>query len=891
MAALAPALPDELVPEALDTAATVGEPNERALAFAALALAVSDKQRPVALREALAGASPTAHPDLRAQVLAQLAPVLPDQQRSSAMRDALAATGTTVTNPHVCAQVLAALAPVLPDTLLAEALAAAATITDADAREQAFAALAPVLPETLVPKAVKAATSITSNGTRVRAVAALVHALPDTVVSEVLEAATRTTDPYVRARAVAALAPGLSDERRGAALRDALAAASTITDPGEQGRALAALAPALPDELIPEALDTAATVGDPNERALVLAALAPTLPDTLVSAAFAVVTSTIAPDARAWVMVALAPALAGEPRAGALHDALDAASAVTVPAARAGALAALAPALADGPRVGALRVALMATSDIADPHASALLLTALAPLLPDTLLPDALQAASTITDQVARALALAALAPGEQCVAAFRAALAAAGATADPYVDGGAEHDAQMHAESLAAPARANPRTVAPEVLAAASTITDPVWREQVLMRLAEPLSDRQCAGALAAATAIEDPDARKRAFARLARLPDDTLPTSLAAAATVADRGSGEHARALAAVLRVRRDASRASLSREARNRARTYNDPYKRAKEVLRLEVERADALRHALHAARTIIDPYMHAWAMAALAPALADEQLASTLREALAGAGAVTASGRRQGAPSPVVGWFTLDEESIVLSSEFEQVLFGRWHVRTLWDGFIAPAIARTLLDEFWSAWDIRAPGERVQALEALAPAIANAQRATILLDALDAASAITTPGLAAHIPDIPSRRTTGALRDNLAATTAIADPHACALALEKLAPVLPDTLVSEAMTAATGMTDTSARTRTLTALSDRFGVLDDRTLLGVWGNELRRAAQAGTSTLVAIAPALQPIVLLLATRRAVSTSMESDFVVSRQPPRRTERHPC
>jgi NB-ARC domain len=423
---LAPQLPADLLPEALELARGISEPYRRAQALAAVAPHLPAPDRDAGLADALGLPRQAGHPDRRAGLLAMLAPHLPTGQVRAALKLA-----RTLEQASYRAWVLDGLAPRLPEperhAALAEALALVRASNDPDERAEALQHLAPHLPTDLLPAALELTGTINRPHPRALVLDGLAPRLPEPMRRAALAAALALPpdpeDPEQLVQLLAFLAPHLPADLFPAALE----LTGTIDDPDPRVLPLAFLAPHLPAELLPAALEQVGTL-PAYARASTLAALAPQLPTDLLPAALDLVRSiqtsergealgALAPRlpadllpaalelARAvedqgplaQALAALAPHLPAVDRRAALADALGLARAVPDPDARAHTLAAVAPSLPARERHDALAEALEVLSSLDHPALRADLLEALGPHLPADLLPAALDAARTLT--------------------------------------------------------------------------------------------------------------------------------------------------------------------------------------------------------------------------------------------------------------------------------------------------------------------------------------------------------------------------------------------------------------------------------------------------------------------------------------------------------------
>jgi hypothetical protein len=213
LVALAPHLPDDLIPEAVAVAQAIGEHTSGSVALAALLPRFPDEL----LAQALTTARAIWYEPPRAQALAELAPRLSDDMLTEAL-----AAARAIGYEKGRSRALAALASRLPETgrdpVLAEALAAARAAKNAEERSQALAELIPLLPEVkraeVLAEAEGAIWWIRGAGSRSMALAALAPQLPDDLLARALAAARATGDQAERSRALTVLAPWLPDSEQ-----------------------------------------------------------------------------------------------------------------------------------------------------------------------------------------------------------------------------------------------------------------------------------------------------------------------------------------------------------------------------------------------------------------------------------------------------------------------------------------------------------------------------------------------------------------------------------------------------------------------------------------------------------------------------------------------------
>ncbi len=478
---LAPNLPQELLPEALQLALAITYEKGRIRALTALAPHLGGRQQTIALRGATAAAATAVEPFHRARAVGALVPHLPAEERTHAMSSVIeGARRATDAGDRV--QAFAALAPHLPAELLAEALEQAADTNRPYVRAAALADIACHLPESLHEAALAVATQAdTFADARAKSLGALAPHLTPRLVERALTLVSALEEPTERCLAIAALAAHLPVETRTRVVTEAVAATTTISHLSSRSQLIAALAPYMSDDELGDAAQdviraaiAAVTAEDAHLMfSWTLAPVARFLPQDVVHAAFDVATRI--PNvlgARDQAFEALSPYLPDE-----LHaPAIAAAATVTEWESRANVLAALAPHL----QAAAFADALDAAAGIGDEYHRAQALVALARQVPDELAPAAFEAAATITEPDGRTLVTAAL---------------------------------SAHV----------PHSSRAGVLAAATQIRDPMVRAQALVSLTPQLSEGQRSEALDAALSMSDtayPDADMRAQALAGLVP-----------------------------------------------------------------------------------------------------------------------------------------------------------------------------------------------------------------------------------------------------------------------------------------------------------------------------------------------------------------------------------
>jgi hypothetical protein len=586
LARLAPHLPSDLLPQALEAATGITDEFFRGQVLAVLAPYLPSDL----LAQALEAAIAIPNDFFRADALRRMAPHLPSDLLAQALQAAIA-----IPSDFAQGWALPRMAPHLPSDLLAQALAAAAAIPSSFSRAEALAGLAPYLPSDLLAQALVAAAAIPRDFDRAKALAGLApHLAADerpAVMAQALAAATAIIDDFALAKALAGLVPHLAADERPTFVIKALAAAAAITDDHSRAEALAGLAPHLPSDLLAQALAAATAITDDSSRAKALAGLAPHLDaeerPAVIARALAAATDIPSDVDRAKVLAGLTPHLAADERSAVVAQALAAATAVTGDISRADALASVAPHLPSD-LLGQALAAATVGSDYTRAHA----LAGLAPYLPSDLLAQALEAATTISRDFDRARALAGLAPhlaADERPTVMAQALAAATAVTDDHSRSGA----------LARVAPHLPFDLLAQALAAATAITDDSSRAHALAGLAPYLPSDLLAQALAAVTAIID-DSRADALAGLAPyLPSDLLAQALDAATVVTDDSSRAYALARLAP-HLPSDLLAQALDGTPRERPETLTAILARGRAVLRRDgdVAHVNLLRNSLN-----------------------------------------------------------------------------------------------------------------------------------------------------------------------------------------------------------------------------------------------------------------------------------------------------
>lgn len=534
---LAASLGADQLARALAGAIAIANPFGRAEAIAGLAPHLPDDL----LWQALPSAAIPEHA-ARARALTGLLPHMPARLRRQLLDDALAAVAAISTDDsYGRSNALIDLAPHLPEQRLGEALLTAININYPFAQAEALAGFAPCLPPDLLDQALDAALTVSDPWARTRAIAGLAPYLPapqrERALAAGMGAATGVTgdQPYVRAKALLELAPVLKTAARRAALIEALNAAAAIpfSDPDGRVEVIRSLAGQLPDDLLDRALSVLGRAGVPAGRAIAVAALSTHLPDSERCDAVNIALDALAEidhtETRADGLAQLAQhapdicvsrvivrALAAMRSGPALHDSYE----------RAGTLIALAPHL----DAGDFDRVLASIAAIGDRRAAALAFEELAPDVPEHLLGPALNIAIGMTNLDAQARAISALA-SQLPARLIERALTHASQISIP----------DARAEALAGLLGYLPEhqraAITPQVLAAASGISSVDGRVRALVSLAPRLSpgsrDRAIRQAFDAAVDYTPGLGRELALRRLAPLlPADLLDAALTAAA-----------------------------------------------------------------------------------------------------------------------------------------------------------------------------------------------------------------------------------------------------------------------------------------------------------------------------------------------------------------------
>lgn len=347
------------------------------------------------------------------------------------------------------------------------------------------------------------------------------------------------------------------------------------------------------------------------------------------------------------------------------------------------------------------------------------------------------------------------------------------------------------------------PATVWPaaliEALQEACHIADPTCQGRLLAltaQLPEPGKRAVLRRALIAARQVRDDWTKAHALIALAPyLPADTLGEALDTATGI--QLEGARARVLAALAPALPEPQRSATLCGALRAAQLTADEWTRSRALVALAPQLPGALlTEALGAARSIVDGKWRAPALSALAQRAPAAETYAAWREAL--------------------------ETTLLIKDEY---------VRSRELVYLAPRLPEALLgDALEGARHVRAGYLRSSVLEALAPHLPNA----LLDQALDIArhtsgSSSRAVALAALAPHLPAEdKRAAAAEANLAAyagalteARAMYDFGARAAELIRLAPILPEALLGDALHVALTIRPPGPRAGALTALGPRL----------------------------------------------------------------------
>jgi hypothetical protein len=516
---------------------------------------------------------------------------------------------------------LAALAPGVPEALMGEMLEAAAELEFG--KGEVLIALAPRLPKRWFEKALGLLLPIEEPDKRAEVLVAYAPRLPDTLktpaLSAALEAARRWPQEAVRADTLATLAPCLSAPL----LRQALEVAEAIDYEFQRAEALRALAPylrgALKQRALLGALEGARATRYEALRIDALVALTSELPSALLSTLRLAAHEFESPAYKAKLLTILAQGLDNPERTDVLSEALQATRAIKEPEGRAGALAALAPLLPELLRSENLSAALAATADCKSETGCRDALAALAPFLTEPLLEQALSIVRALEDPYRRVEALRVLLPyltGSLLEAASALALS--------------EEEAQAYALSSVAPFF--PEGLLPSVLNATARLPQERQRTEVLAALRPRLPEGLLPVALEIVEALRGVEGRTEQLAALApRLPEPLREAVLRREMARLSQETEEHQ--AEGLTRIASHLSEALL-REALSASR-IDDAGEVALALAALAPYLSpEMLEQAVAYARGLLDATPRVFALASLAPHLAEPPRKAVLAEVYA-----------------------------------------------------------------------------------------------------------------------------------------------------------------------------------------------------------------------------------------------------------------
>jgi hypothetical protein len=840
--ALLPHLPDaergRALAEAQSVASRISEPRLRIGAFTLVAPHLPEPEQHTLLLEALhlaKGSDQRRHwPDdddyLREAALEILAPNLPD----ALFPMALEVAGRIWGDDYVKQKAIAHLAPYCPQTLADELIGLARGVKNETHRATALIACMKYLPAakhpSILEEAIQAAFKFAGVSSEPsECLSALVRHLPPELLPTALNAALalRGTEDH-RAEALAAISPALGPEQQ----QQLIATAFGFENQHARAWALCGLAPDLVDgersRIMTEALSAARAHLEGYELAAVLAVLAPYIPAVELPATLAAARAISDPDACVSALLALYDAPLEARADGLLHEALNASRQIEDTGSRLQALSAIATRQSPEQAMETWREILTVAGDLG-PYFNDEELRTLYHQLPDALIPEALQGlgashnlrfrhsalaelstrlspellrlaiviARGIWDTKSRVDALTVLLPHVPTVE-FHARVQAVLALANEI------RDAEPRAEALAKLAVHLPplerEDVCRKVLETIRDLKRLTVPEQALTALAPALPDAWLAEAMEITRKFPASPARVRTVMALAdRLgPEDQLAALRAevqGAQTVAYKPA--HIEILAQIL----DYSPESFIMQVIDAApdpgtaRDFTSMESfLIKAVPRLnEPDRSEIVKKAWSTAEWAEYPYhldgsyFVRW-MCSLAPYLSTELLNDTLNTARQ----IHKPAERAQALIRVSACFAAPEAVALLD---EAVSAG---------DTITDATTRTVLLSELAA---RLTPERRRELLEQARQLANAsQRVSVLTN------------LAPHLPETDGVST---LRDAIASLPQIAEENERADALRRLTPFLPSELVSQALKAATAISNSEKRAKTIEALATRL----------------------------------------------------------------------
>jgi hypothetical protein len=428
LVAVAPHLPEPLLPAAFEAALTIGDeslrlstitalaprlsgtwlaeaarharlckpPYGRALALTAIAARAQDaEERALLFTEAVRAVDAVQNDTSMLWLLRKLAACAPDESgREAILARALRAI-ETIGGEYERAGELAVVAPQLSSTLAKEALRLVKAINDELARSRALTGIAQFVPEPLIPAAFGVANDIKGVVLRGEAIAALALKLPEPLLPQALEAASAIADKGGHP-ALFALVRRLPASLLGSAL----AAALSIPNDDARHHGVGLVVDGMSNEMLEYVLQVLANEIDSNPFRPGIVDFARHVPDPLLPQVLRVLENAKSETARADVLVALATRLTGP----LLGDALRLADAIRRDDLRAKAHAAIGPRLpGETDREKALADALQAAGKTAFESSRAEVIETLWPLLPADMMSEALELIAGIEDDKLRA--------------------------------------------------------------------------------------------------------------------------------------------------------------------------------------------------------------------------------------------------------------------------------------------------------------------------------------------------------------------------------------------------------------------------------------------------------------------------------------------------------
>jgi hypothetical protein len=369
---LAPQLPADLLPQAMDIAVNIGSAGYTSRALVGLARYLPQDL----LARAVAKAGEITDQVASIEALAGLAPYLDNDKRMAVFTQAasLMATVQPMFKSHAQAAVLTALVPCLGVAAFPRAIDMAKNIEDPPRRVRTLIALALHMP-------------------------ADQRGIPLALVVKNLADADNCADILTE------IAPHLPAEL----LPHALAEAAAIRFSPDRVKAFVGLAPYLPVDVLTRIVATVGSLPAQGMQAALLSGLAPHLPAELLIPALTTAIVMTELTAKATALAGLVPCLTASQRLVVLPEAIAAASEAS-PETKAAAFTALAPYLPADQQSALLVEAVDAATRPRD-MSRAQTLAKLAPLLSEDLLARALTGATAIVDEQARVAALESLAP------------------------------------------------------------------------------------------------------------------------------------------------------------------------------------------------------------------------------------------------------------------------------------------------------------------------------------------------------------------------------------------------------------------------------------------------------------------------------------------------